>query len=235
MDERFEKDDEAGTERGRSPSGVPASGAEGVGPGGVPWDGEGPESGSMSPRKSDPKLDGGEEGSILPPPQGEIAEEPGVGVGDLLPRIPERRGRRRGRRLVRSSDEVRGPLSATKKILLLDLWNRSGLPARDFAGLTGLSHHTLYLWRAKFKLEGPAGLMEKPRGAPGGSRLPEVTKRAMSPAGRPRTPGVRSSKEESYAISPVAVPPPWGDTSRSAIAVATSRSPRTSQCSCSAT
>jgi len=177
MDERFEQDAEAGTERGRSPSEVPASGAEGSGPGGGLWDGEGPESGSMSPTGSDPKVDGGEEGGILPPPRSEMGEEPGV--GDLLPRIPRLRGRRRGRRLVKPSEEVRGPLTATKKILLLDLWHRSGLPARDFAGLTGLSHHTLYLWRTKFRLEGPAGLMEKPRGAPGGSRLPEVTKRAI--------------------------------------------------------
>ena len=35
------------------------------------------------------------------------------------------------------------------------------------------------MWQRKFKLEGPAGLMDKPRGAPKGSRLPEVTKRAI--------------------------------------------------------
>jgi transposase len=94
-------------------------------------------------------------------------------------RPPNLTARRRGRRLAKKPEEVTGPLSATKKILLLDLWRRSGLPARDFAALTGLSHHTLYVWQAKFKQEGPAGLMEKPRGAPAGSRLPEVTKRAI--------------------------------------------------------
>jgi transposase len=87
--------------------------------------------------------------------------------------------RPRGRRFLKKPEEVREPLSATKKILLLDLWTRSGLPVRDFASLTGLSHHTLYVWQRKFKLEGPAGLMDKPRGAPKGSRLPEVTKRAI--------------------------------------------------------
>jgi len=64
-------------------------------------------------------------------------------------------------------------------VLLLDTWRRSGLPARDFAALTGLSHHTLYVWRQKFQKEGPAGLEEKPRGGPRGSRLPDVTRRSI--------------------------------------------------------
>jgi hypothetical protein len=64
-------------------------------------------------------------------------------------------------------------------LLLLDTWRRSGLPAGDFAPLVGISKHTLYAWKHKFETEGPAGLEEKPRGGPTGSRLPEVTKRAI--------------------------------------------------------
>jgi transposase InsO family protein len=53
------------------------------------------------------------------------------------------------------------------------------LPAGDFAALVGLSKFTLYAWKKKFELEGPAGLMDKPKGWPAGSRLPELTKRTI--------------------------------------------------------
>ena len=56
---------------------------------------------------------------------------------------------------------------------------RSQLPGTEFAPLVGVSPHTLYCWRRAFEQEGPAGLVQKPRGAPSGSRLPEVTKRAI--------------------------------------------------------
>jgi transposase InsO family protein len=70
-------------------------------------------------------------------------------------------------------------LSAEQRLLLLDTWRRSGLPAGDFAVLVGLSKHTLYAWKKKFEAEGPAGLMDQPRGAPKGSRMPDLTKRAI--------------------------------------------------------
>jgi hypothetical protein len=41
------------------------------------------------------------------------------------------------------------------------------------------SKHTLYAWRKRFELEGPAGLVERPRGSVKGSRLPDLTKRAI--------------------------------------------------------
>jgi transposase InsO family protein len=61
----------------------------------------------------------------------------------------------------------------------LDTWQRSGLPAADFAALVGVSKHTLYAWKRLFTTEGPGGLMDKPRGASRGSRLPELTKRTI--------------------------------------------------------
>jgi transposase InsO family protein len=64
-------------------------------------------------------------------------------------------------------------------LLLLDTWLRSGLPAGDFAALVGMSKHTLYDWKRKFQADGPAGLVDRPRGGPPGSRLPEVTRRAI--------------------------------------------------------
>jgi transposase InsO family protein len=64
-------------------------------------------------------------------------------------------------------------------LLLLDTWKRSGLPAGDFAALVGVSKHTLFDWKRKFEAEGPGGLMDKPRGGPKGSKLPELTKRTI--------------------------------------------------------
>ena len=71
------------------------------------------------------------------------------------------------------------PLSPQQKLLLLDTWQRSGLPARDFAALVGISQHTLYAWKKQFEEQGPAGLMDQPRGAKQGSKLPELTKRTI--------------------------------------------------------
>ena len=87
-------------------------------------------------------------------------------------------GSRKGQRLVKP-DEVRLPFSPTERLLILDAWQRSGLPAGDFAPLVGLSKHTLYLWKKRFAQHGPAGLMERPRVASSGSKLPEVTKRTI--------------------------------------------------------
>jgi transposase InsO family protein len=94
-----------------------------------------------------------------------------------LPRVPA--GRRRGRRLVAKESGRTTPLTAPQRLLLLDTWRRSGLPAGDFAALVGLSRHTLYAWKKKFDSQGPAGLLEQPRGGPKGSRLPELTKRTI--------------------------------------------------------
>src|SRR5262245_16170033 len=66
-----------------------------------------------------------------------------------------------------------------QRLLVLDAWRRSGLPAGDFAPLVGLSKHTLYAWQKRFEAEGPAGLMDRPRGTADGSRLPPATQRSI--------------------------------------------------------
>lgn len=87
-------------------------------------------------------------------------------------------GKPKGRGLVKP-DEVRLAFSPHERLLILDTWQRSGLPAGDFAPLVGLSKHTLYLWKKRFAELGPAGLAEQPRGAKTGSKLSEVTRRTI--------------------------------------------------------
>ncbi len=96
-------------------------------------------------------------------------------------RVPRLQGPRRGRRLVkkRKSQADRKSFTGDQRLLMLDTWQRSGLPGGDFAALVGVSKHTLYSWKKKFEEHGPAGLTDRPRGSRRGSRLPEVTKRSI--------------------------------------------------------
>lgn len=89
--------------------------------------------------------------------------------------------RSRGKRLARPVPPAEKKRSHTpqQRLLLLDSWRRSGLPAGDFASLVGISKHTLYKWNEQFKQRGPEGLMDQPRGARSGGRLPELTKRTI--------------------------------------------------------
>jgi transposase InsO family protein len=126
-----------------------------------------------------------EQEQVEPEEQAGPVESPESGVDSLMPasndELPFRRpllaGRRPGRRLVKPVEKP--SLSPQQRLLLLDTWRRSGLPAGDFAAMVGLSKHTLYAWKKSFDREGPAGLMEKPRGGPKGSKLPDLTKRTI--------------------------------------------------------
>jgi transposase InsO family protein len=75
--------------------------------------------------------------------------------------------------------ETRHVYTAEQRILLIDTWKRSGLPRHDFASLVGMSPNTLYTWSKNFDKHGPEGIMDHPKGAKKGSRLPEVTKRMI--------------------------------------------------------
>ena len=70
-------------------------------------------------------------------------------------------------------------ITPPRRLLILDTWRRSGLPAGDFAVLVGVSKHTLYAWKKRFEEEGPGGLVDRPRGSVKGSKLPDLTKRAI--------------------------------------------------------
>ena len=86
-------------------------------------------------------------------------------------------GKKRG--LVKKPAKPGSKLTAEARLLILDTWQRSALPAKDFAPLVGVTKHTLYAWKKKFDAYGPAGLMSQPRGRRHGSRLPELTRRTI--------------------------------------------------------
>jgi transposase InsO family protein len=70
-------------------------------------------------------------------------------------------------------------VSPEQRLLILDTWRRSGLRAADFSSIVGIPTHTLYSWKKRFDQEGPAGLMDRPRGGRKGSKLPDLTKRTI--------------------------------------------------------
>jgi len=88
-------------------------------------------------------------------------------------------GRRNKRLLVKKEMETGSGLTPERRLLLLDTWRRSGLPAGDFAALIGFSKHTLYVWKKRFEEQGPAGLLDRPRGGPRGMRLADLTQRTI--------------------------------------------------------
>jgi transposase InsO family protein len=81
------------------------------------------------------------------------------------------------KRKAKTPDTKARALTPVERLNLLDIWQRSGLVAPEFAGLVGLNKHTLYGWKKKFKEEGPAGLEDKPRA--GGSKLSDLTRRTI--------------------------------------------------------
>jgi transposase InsO family protein len=153
------------------------------------------EGAGRAPRSEPERSDGERSGArpapsasptSLPPPTpddpdlDDVGDEPGDPFAVPRPGLPRLSGRGKpGRRLVKPQDFRTAPLTAEQRLLLLDTWQRSGLPAGDFAALVGISKFTLYAWKKRFDAEGPAGLMDQPRGAPRGSRLPDLTKRSI--------------------------------------------------------
>jgi transposase len=103
-----------------------------------------------------------------------------IANADPLPfPAPNLKARPHRGRLLRPED-AKGPFfTPEQRLLILDSWRRSAIPAGDFAPLVGVSRHTIYAWKKRFDREGPGGLVDHPRGTVKGSRLPDLTKRAI--------------------------------------------------------
>ena len=117
-----------------------------------------------------------------PHPEQPLTEDSSASIataGNSLDSLPPLARSRQRRRSLAAPAPKAEPLHPEQRLLLLDIWQRSELPAADFAALVGISKFTLFAWRKKFEQEGPAGLMDKPKGTPAGSRLPDLTKRTI--------------------------------------------------------
>ena len=89
-------------------------------------------------------------------------------------------GPRKGNHLRKKRDGRTSKIKPQQRLLLLDTWKRSGLSAKDFGALVGLTPNTLHAWNRRFKDMGPAGLMKVPYGQKKkGSKLPDLTKRTI--------------------------------------------------------
>lgn len=69
--------------------------------------------------------------------------------------------------------------TAEERLTLLETWVRSKLPAAKFATIVNVSAQQLYTWKRRLDADGPAGLEPGRVGRPGGSRLPDPTRRAI--------------------------------------------------------
>lgn len=128
----------------------------------------------VDPSTNDQAETGGGAGQPEGRPPEAVPAEPAVSEP------PPIRRKRRGKRLTKSAPAVkRQQYSGEQRLLILDVWRRSSLPAADFAPLVGVSMHSLYKWRKLFEADGPAGLMDQPRRKLRDSALPEVTRRAI--------------------------------------------------------
>lgn len=131
-----------------------------------PWEGESPSS------------DEGEDLLDLAPDEGESDAPQTASPGHSeAPDRPSLSARRRGTR--KRVARRRRVFTPEQRLLILDAWRRSKIPATDFAPLLGISPHSLYSWRRRFLESGPAGLQDGCRGAPRGSRLSATAKRAI--------------------------------------------------------
>jgi len=90
---------------------------------------------------------------------------------------PTERDKKVRKRKPRTPDLKARALTPAERLNLLDMWQRSGFIAREFAELVGLNKTTLYEWKRKFDEEGPAGLEDKQR--EGRSRLSDLTRRTI--------------------------------------------------------
>ena len=122
----------------------------------------------------------GEDAQALGPPD-DLPPEDGNGeeLPIRMPRLGTGVGRRsRTPRMVTPEQQEEARLTPEQRLVVLDTWQRSGLPAGDFAEMVGISKHSLYAWKKRFDELGPGGLVNQPRKRTSG-KLPDLTRRTI--------------------------------------------------------
>ena len=131
------------------------------------------------------------EGPLGGSPQGAAPDAAQHGLNDSVssdatPNAPALTGRRRGRPpkngalKKEESEPPQRQLTPKERLQILDMWERSALPACDFAPLVGVEAYTLRAWRRRFEEDGPAGLEDRPRGgSTAKQKLSDLTRRAI--------------------------------------------------------
>lgn len=101
-------------------------------------------------------------------------------IDEPLASPPKLTGRTKGRALKKKSEEApQRLLTPTERLQVLDMWEKSNLPACDFASLVGVAKHTLYTWRRRFEEHGPAGLEDRVNEGTRRQKLSDLTRRAI--------------------------------------------------------
>ncbi len=120
----------------------------------------------------DPPLDDKKSG-----PDGD--EEEPVSQPRLMANFNTRR-KTRVPHLVKQQERLhKNTFTPEERLLIIDAWTRSGLPANKFAPLVGLHYQTLCKWKKSFEMYGPEGLLDQKRVVAKGTKLSETTKRAI--------------------------------------------------------
>jgi transposase InsO family protein len=176
----------------RSEAGIsPAGAAENPPVQPVPADTIGPNVGSyFEPAPQVPPANPPASQLVVPPQSSGGQPTPAVEEPVQLPINPQPfgvsparlagRGPSAGRRLVSPQEAAASnrKLTPEQKLLILDTWQRSGLPVTDFAALVGINRVTLHGWKKKFEELGPAGLDDQPRKKQAG-KVPDLTQRTI--------------------------------------------------------
>jgi transposase InsO family protein len=171
MEENRKSQQALGTELERSGSGVPSAAAAGGAPEDAEHTSQHPAV-TEKPVEAEPAIDEDF------PVEDDVEEEP-ISKPRLMANFNTQR-KTRVPHLVKKHDRIYNkPFTPEQRLLLLDTWTRSGLPAKDFASLVGVSYQSLCKWKRSFTKYGPEGLLDEKRGAPKGSRLSETTRRTI--------------------------------------------------------
>jgi transposase-like protein len=109
----------------------------------------------------------GDLGGLLDPESPGVRGESPATRDELAGLILRYRAEQASRQSRRRVEERWPRFTPEQRLLILDSWLRSKLPAGDFAPLVGLSLHTLRAWKQRFEERGPAGLDERRRGSVG--------------------------------------------------------------------